>query len=71
MKQILKKALKFYNEGVNYMPCESTLLAARGICKYEMGDEEGAEQDQLRLQKLGFFENNKQEENMILIAASK
>ena len=53
------------------MPCESTLLAARGICKYEMGDEEGAEQDQLRLQKLGFFESNKQEENMILIAASK
>jgi hypothetical protein len=36
-----------------------------------MGDEEGAEQDQLRLQKLGFFESNKQEENMILIAASK
>ena len=58
MKGNLKKALKFYDQAVNFSPCEPTILAARGISRYEIGDEVGANQDWTRLNKLGFFKNN-------------
>jgi tetratricopeptide (TPR) repeat protein len=44
-----KKALKYYNMGINLLPNNETLLAARGLCKYEMGDETGADRDWERL----------------------
>ena len=71
MKGNLKKALKFYNEGVNYMPCESTLLAARGICRYEMGDETGANQDWNRLEKTGFFESENFTDEILVVNANQ
>jgi hypothetical protein len=58
-----KKAVRFYNDALNYMPDEKNILAARMNCKLEMGDEEGAEQDQLRLQKLVHNENNTDKNN--------
>jgi tetratricopeptide (TPR) repeat protein len=44
-----KKALKYYNMGINFLPNNETLLAARGLCKYELGDETGAISDWERL----------------------
>jgi hypothetical protein len=44
-----KRALKYYDMGINLLPNNETLLAARGLCKYEMGDEMGAERDWERL----------------------
>lgn len=44
-----KKALKYYDSGINLLPNNETLLAARGLCKYEMGDEAGATRDWERL----------------------
>jgi tetratricopeptide (TPR) repeat protein len=40
-----KKALRFYNMGIKLLPNNETLLAARGLCKYELGDENGAIRD--------------------------
>lgn len=44
-----KKALKYYNMGINLLPNNETLLAIRGLCRYELGDEKGADQDWERL----------------------
>jgi hypothetical protein len=37
-----KKALKCYDMGINLLPNNETLLAARGLCKFKMGDKTGA-----------------------------
>ena len=69
-----KKAVRFYNEALNYMPNDKNILAARMNCKLEMGDDEGAEQDQLRLQKLINNENKTDKyntEEIALIVAFK
>lgn len=44
-----KKALKFYDMGITLLPYNETLLAVRGLCKYELGDETGAHSDWERL----------------------
>lgn len=71
MKGNFKKAVKFYNEAINYLPNEKTILAARSICRFETGDVKGAEQDWQRLQKIGFFESNKPVENDLVVVANK
>ncbi|HSO89508.1 MAG TPA: energy transducer TonB [Draconibacterium sp.] len=40
-----EKALKYFDKGVTLLPNEETLLALRGLCKYEIGDNEGAKLD--------------------------
>ena len=55
-KQNPKKALKYYNWGINYLPNDQSLLLARGICRYETGDKEGARQDWERIKTLGGFD---------------
>jgi TonB family protein len=47
-----EKALKYFNKGVTLLPNEETLLAVRGLCKYEIGDNEGAKLDWNRLKIL-------------------
>lgn len=47
-----KKALKFYNYGINYLPYNQNLLLMRGICRYELGDKAGAHQDWNRITNL-------------------
>jgi TonB family protein len=47
-----EKALKFYNRGIVLLPYEESLLAARGLCKYQIGDEDGAYNDWKRLKTL-------------------
>ncbi|HAQ21245.1 MAG TPA: hypothetical protein DCR40_18740 [Prolixibacteraceae bacterium] len=64
----LKKAIRFYDQGINYLPCEPTLLAARSISRNEIGDEAGANQDWMRLKKLGFFEDNMNNNNLKEVA---
>ncbi len=47
-----QKALKYFDKGVTLLPNEETLLAVRGLCKYEIGDNEGAKLDWNRLKIL-------------------
>jgi tetratricopeptide (TPR) repeat protein len=47
-----KKALKYYDQAIVLLPYEESLLAARGLCKYKIGDEEGAIDDWNRLNEL-------------------
>ena len=52
-KQNPKKAMKYYTWGINYLPYDKALLLARGICRFETGDKEGAHQDWTRVKELG------------------
>ena len=47
-----KKALKYFDKCITLLPNEETLLAVRGLCKYEIGDIEGAKNDWNRLKIL-------------------
>ncbi len=40
-----EKALKYLNRGINFLPNDETLLAVRGLCKFKLGDETGANRD--------------------------
>jgi TonB family protein len=47
-----EKALKYFDKSITLLPNEETLLAVRGLCKYEIGDNEGAQRDWNRLKIL-------------------
>jgi tetratricopeptide (TPR) repeat protein len=47
-----KRALKYFNKAFNLLPSEESILAARSLCKYELGDKEGAIQDYTRVMAL-------------------
>ena len=49
IKKDPKRALKYYDMGITLLPNEESLLATRGLCKYELGDEEGARRDWNRI----------------------
>lgn len=49
VKKNPKKALKYFDRAIVFLPYEESLLAARGLCKYQIGDEEGAINDWNRL----------------------
>ena len=49
----INKALKCFNEGLNYLPYNKSLLLLRGVCHYELGDREGAMEDWNRMSGLG------------------
>ncbi|HSO87718.1 MAG TPA: energy transducer TonB [Draconibacterium sp.] len=40
-----KRALKYFDWAMNYLPHNETIHAIRGLCKYRLGDENGAESD--------------------------
>ena len=44
-----KKALKFYDRGIRYLPNEEGLLLMRGLARYELGDKDGAYSDWSRI----------------------
>jgi TonB family protein len=52
-----KRALKYYNRAVKYIPNDKSLLVTRGMCRYELGDSKGACQDWIRVKSLGGFES--------------
>ena len=51
-----KKALKFYNESVKYLPYDPATLLLRGFCKYELGDKSGARADWERVSTIGKYD---------------
>ncbi len=53
VKKEPKKALRHYNQGLNYLPYDKSLLLMRGLCKYELGDQVGAVEDWNRMTNLG------------------
>jgi TonB family protein len=57
MKGNPRKALKYFDKGINFLPNEEALLAVRSLCRYQLGDEAGATQDMNRLKSLGYFDN--------------
>ena len=60
-----KKALKYYNQAVQYCPCQTSSLLLRGICKYELGDKEGAVADWKRINELGNINVDKYINNLV------
>lgn len=48
----LKKALKNYNRTIKYLPYDTSTLLVRGLCRYELGDMEGARNDWERINKI-------------------
>lgn len=58
VKENSKSALKYYNRAVCYLPNDKALLVTRGLCRYELGDKNGACQDWNRIKTLGGFEGD-------------
>jgi hypothetical protein len=48
-----KKALKYYDKGIMFLPSDESLLLMRGFARYETGDQEGATRDWQRIAALG------------------
>ena len=57
-KENSKSALKYYNRAVSYLPNDKALLVTRGMCRYELGDKNGACQDWNKIKTLGGFEGD-------------
>ena len=53
VKENPKKALKYYNAGIKYLPDDESLLMARGLCLYALGDMDAATKDWSRIEQLG------------------
>ena len=53
VKENIKSALRQYNKAICYLPNDKSILAIRGICKYELGDKNGACTDWNRVKALG------------------
>lgn len=49
VKKDPRSALKYYNQAIRLLPHEESFLAARSLCKYELGDERGAVRDLERI----------------------
>lgn len=58
VKKNLKKALINYDKTIKYLPYDASVLLVRGLCKYEIGDLEGARTDWERINRLGSFDAN-------------
>jgi len=53
-----KKALRYYNKGIQYLPNDKGLLLLRGMCNYELGKIENAKRDWNRIVSLGGIVNS-------------
>lgn len=51
----IKKAEKYFDRAINYMPYDANLLYLRGICRYETGNEEGAMEDWNRYSQISGY----------------
>ena len=56
-----KQALKYFDRGITLLPNDEALLVVRGLCRYELGDEEGANRDWARLKELRSKSQNNSE----------
>ena len=67
-----EKALKYFNQAIVLLPQEESLLAARGLCKYEIGDNDGAINDWNRLNTIAKNKGlNSKIENLALDFSNK
>jgi TonB family C-terminal domain len=53
-----KSALRCYNKAIRCYPNDKSMLLARGMCRYELGDNEGAFKDWNRIRTLGGVESD-------------
>ena len=53
-----KKAMKYLDKGINLLPYDETLLVVRGMCRYELGNETGAQNDWNRITDNGKIDIN-------------
>lgn len=53
-----KSALRSYNKAIRTYPNDKSMLMARGMCRYELGDNNGAYQDWNRIRTLGGIESS-------------
>jgi hypothetical protein len=53
MKKDNKSALYFFDKALCYMPYDKCILSTRGMCKYQLGDKQGACKDWNRVKDLG------------------
>ncbi|MDD2304239.1 MAG: energy transducer TonB [Prolixibacteraceae bacterium] len=53
-----KSALRFYDKAMQYLPNDKALLVTRGMCRYELGDNNGACRDWNRIKTLGGYEGD-------------
>ena len=56
VKKNPKRAMKCFNEAFRLRPSNESILAARSICKFELGDEQGAIQDCNRIIALNSYD---------------
>ena len=63
MKQNPKKALRLFDRGIVLLPNDRSLLALRGLARFELGDKDGAVRDWTRIKNLGGLEDPKYIEN--------
>ena len=55
-KHNLKKALRNYDQTIKYLPYDASSLLVRGLCKYELGDMDGARADWKRVNEIGRYD---------------
>jgi tetratricopeptide (TPR) repeat protein len=48
-KQNTEKAMALYSEAIKYLPNDKSLRLMRGMCRYELGDKQGANNDWERM----------------------
>ncbi len=53
-----KRALKYFDSAINFLPYNETILGIRGLCKYRIGDEKGADSDWSRANILAEKQGN-------------
>ncbi len=58
MKQNPKKALKYFDKGITLFPNDKSILALRGLTRFELGDKNGAISDWTRIKNLGGMQEN-------------
>lgn len=58
MAKNCKSALRSYNYAISCYPNDKSMLLARGMCRYELGDKNGAYQDWNRIRTLGGVESD-------------
>lgn len=62
-----KGALEFYNQAVVLLPYEKDIMAVRSLCKYEMGDKQGAREDWERIVNMGMGDTQQLETGIMII----
>jgi TonB family protein len=62
------KALKIFDRGIVLLPNDRSLLAIRGLTRFELGDKTGAVQDWTRIKNLGGMEGDDYIKNYVTMS---